>query len=147
MSVYFESFSISGDFTFNVWLRNVVGPVILFNANIGASVAQNPETGAQRLGFNDGVLHYNDLTSDFSLWTMLTISRDGSILRLYENGALLNTFILDSIVPIIGNLTVLDGTCYASDILMVERAVSDDGILYRYSDMTENRGNATCPVM
>lgn len=140
--ITYPDINLGTDFTINFWLRNPHPMNMITIGNLIISLAAGLE-----LTWNDGVTVQNvPLEQEYGDWGMLTIQREGNILRIYENGSLNNTFNLGSVELFNGNMTVFQSGCRVSDFITVGRNVIEDGILYRYNDMVENQGNATCPI-
>jgi len=121
---------LPADFTFSVWLK-ITG---MLNIDITGAVWAG---GGALIG--PGFVPTAD-------WTMLTITRENNIARYYQDGVIFGTQILTAIDHLIGMLFIQGDTSF-TDAIVVNRLVSADGILYRYNDMHENHGNATCPIM
>lgn len=137
--------NITGDFTFNVWLRGFSSSVTILRAT----------SMFWRMDLTDHGIRYQDDHNDsqvnipnidWSAWHMLTVQRTGEHLAIYRDGALVNMYHMhDPYVQYNGALVLFeDGMCFY-DARLVNRAVSTGGIQYLYRDVIENRGNATCP--
>jgi len=133
--------TIGNDFTISVWLRNVANINLVQIGNLTISYTGD-------LIWNDGVTIQNViLNQNYADWTMLTITRDNTILRIYENGALTNTYNLASIELFNGAMTLFQGECRYSDFRLKSEHASENAVLYLYNDMIENKGDTTCPAL
>jgi PKD repeat protein len=142
-SITISDVNLIGDFTMAIWLRSITTPLVLYT--IGSFVVTITAAGV--LNITDGINTVNIfLNSNFVSWTQLAITREGKIIRVYENGSLANTTILGSIEVVSGNL-VVGGACTLSDLRIKTIAVSSDCVLYYNEDMLNNKGNSTCPII
>lgn len=140
-SFFVSDVTIGGDFSVSVWLRNIAAINLIQVGNL--TIAYNGG-----LVWNDGVNIQNIvLNQTYGDWTMLTITRDDTILRVYENGTLTNTYNLPSVEVFAGDMTLFGGECDFADFRLKSDCVSEGSILYLFNDMTENYGDATCPVL
>ncbi len=137
---------LEGDFTIYVWLRSMTTGMVLY-AQGTLTITLNLVAGEWQLVWDDGTNNITiDLSQDFSDWVQLVITKEGGVLRVYENFVLANTAIIDGSLTYTGVATVLSGGVTWNDFRLIPRDVTQSAIEYIYRDMTENQGNSTCPV-
>lgn len=138
--------SITGDFTFNVWLRSLTVPVTILRATDIFWRMDLTVTGIRCQDSNNDV-QIAIPGNDWSRWHMLTVQRTGEHMAVYFDGALVTMYHMhDPYIVYSGALVLFEDGMWFFDARLVGRAVSAGGVQYLYRDVIENKGNATCPV-
>ncbi len=137
---------LSGNFTLYSWLTSVTSGMVWY-AQGTLTITLNFVGGAWQLVWNDGTNNVTiDLNQDFSDFVQLVITKEGDVLRIYENYVLTNTVIIDGSLTYSGVATLFAGGVTWNDFRRIPRDVTQSAIEYIYRDMIENKGNSTCPV-
>lgn len=141
--------NISADFSISVWLKDILSDTKIIYLPTGTlSIKIDIVDSAYRMEFDDNTNSVNiAINSDFTDWTLITIKREGENVILMENGSINNTVRLtDAYKTYGGTARMFDGICSFFDIRIVERAVSLFAAQYMYNDITQNKGDAVCPL-
>lgn len=104
------------------------------------------DSGAYYLNYiSDTTTHQQLMSWNGSGWAIIMITWDGAAIRMYEAGALINTFSDESL----DNETTFEVMASASgsmfDPRLYNSVISESAFLYYYRDVTENEGNSICP--
>jgi len=139
---------LAGDFTALCWLRNPTSGITLLQMSTGNLAITLTQIGANwTINWNDGLNNRTILLdTNFSSWTLLTFMRSGRDLVVYVNYALADTVHLESDDIIYGGQLTFGQSMTWFDFRLLEKALSAEAIEYVYKDVTENDGNAVCPV-
>ena len=138
--------SLSGDFTIYVWLKSMTTGMVLY-AQGTLTITLNLVGGVWQLVWADGTNNVTiNLNQDFSGFVQFVITKEGDVLRVYENYILANTVLIDGSLTYTGVATIIAGAVTWSDFRLIPRNVTQSAIEYIYRDMTENHGNSTSPV-
>jgi len=133
---------LKGNYTFMFSIKNPVLP-----CNVIGPVAIVEFHGTKYLQISQGT----DVVTCPLAWTgigwvTLMVKRDGNSIVFGENGVIKGMY-LDTVGNIHQNIEIMDGqegeifNLYAFD-----SAISDKAYAYYYADLTENHGDALCPL-
>jgi len=86
------------------------------------------------------------LSAALTQWTMLTITRSGNTIEVYENDAFANSRHLDRNLTYSGPITLYGGAITGFEPRIVATQISSNSVKWMYKDVTENNGNSTCAM-
>lgn len=145
----------ANNFTILVWLAQMAtypGTIWQFTTSTGGTLlVQILDIGGELYArFNDGVNLFTQLLSWNGLsWMLLTVQKEGDVVRFFENNALLgNHNMIDNSIGYGGASMIINGaTVTIADARRVPRAVSLPAIQDYYRAVTQEEGKGYLPVM
>lgn len=135
----------SGDLTMNMWMKSWGNPCTIIQVDdLTVSLSASDDWTLNWSDDNDTVSFPLDISS--TSWKMLTVVRDCLSLKVYINGALVNTRILTRSNTYSGPITLYNGSITGFEPRFVQYALDGDAVKWIYDDVIENGGNSVCAM-
>lgn len=140
---------VTGDMTLGFWVGNIVGlPIVLWRMDVSDGNTLQVRLVAVGAGYG---LEWNDGTNgDLRTlswagagWVHLAVAKDGTVLRMFENGVQLSaTPLTDATLGYGGTIWIYENSiCTGYDARRNTRAISAAALAYYYDDVINNNGN------
>lgn len=141
--------SITGDMTLSSWIGNIVGlPITLWRMDVSSGNTLRVRLVASGAGY---ALEWNDGTNgdlrtlswNGTGWVHLAAQKNGTTLRMFENGVQLSaTPLIDATLGYGGTIWIYENSiCTGFDARRNARAIGAAALAYYYDDVINNNGN------
>ena len=137
--------NLSGDFTIQFSINAASYGFEIISSSTGAMRIYLTAIGTDNhINFNDGVNIISQLLPWTNTnWATIKISRSGGDLLISQDGALLNTIPLTTIVTYGGTIRInTGGVLSIFDVSVFNKLISNEAFLYYYNDLINNHGDA-----
>ena len=141
--------SLTGDFTVCFWLSSIVAPVTVVSQASGFQVAVIASGSGYQVQYQDaaGNIRAGNLSWTNSGWVLITVQRDGALLRMYENSTQIFSQDLDSVESYSDPVVVMNNEVgRVFDVRVINQVLSAGAVGFHYNDVTQHNGKSTCPL-
>lgn len=141
--------SLTGDMTLSLWVGNIVAvPITLWRMNVSDGNTLFVRLIASGSGYavqwNDGTNgDLRQLSWNGTGWVHIAVQKNGTTLRIFENGVQLSaTTLIDASLGYGGTIWFYENSiCTGFDARRNNRAISAAALAYYYDDVINNSGN------
>jgi len=147
---------ITGDMTLSLWLSGIVAtPITLWQMNVNNGNTLNIRLvtvgTSYAVEFTDGTnSDTRTLSWNSTGWVLITVEKNGTTLRVFENGVQLSATPMTNATLGYGSTInfPVASICTLFDVRRNNRAISSSALVYYYQDIINNNGNGgLLPIM